>query len=131
MDFLANENIALSVTRLLTESGHDVVRVADEMPGASDRQVLEQAISDDRIVLTFDRDYGELIFRHKARNVPGVVYFRLAPASPDEAGKILSDIPKERRVALAGKFTVVERDRIPQQGMLPPELCALQVAAEA
>ncbi len=117
MDFLANENIPLSVTRLLTESGHDVVRVADEMPGASDRQVLEQAIRDGRIAATFDRDYGESIFRHKARNVPGVVYFRLTPASPDEAGKILSDILKERRVGLAGQFTVVERDRIRQRSL--------------
>ena len=87
MDFLANENIPLSVTRLLTESGHDVVRVADEMPGASDRQVLEQATRDGRIVLTFDRDYGESI------------------------------ILKERRVGLAGQFTVVERDRIRQRSL--------------
>ena len=64
-----------------------------------------EAIRDGRIVLTFDRDYGELIFRHKARNVPGVVHFRFTPALPDEAGKILSDTLKERRVALAGKFT--------------------------
>ena len=86
MDFLANENIPLSVTRLPTESGHSVVRVADEMPGASDRQVLEQATRDGRIVLTFDRDYGESIL-------------------------------KERRVGLAGQFTVVERDRIRQRSL--------------
>ena len=76
-----------------------------------------EAMSDGRIAATFDRDYGESIFRYKARNVPGVVYFRFTPASPDEAGRILSDILQERRVALAGKFTVVERDRIRQRSL--------------
>ena len=117
MDFLANENIPLSTTRLLTEGGHDVVRVADEMPGASDRQVIEQVINSNRILLTFDRDYGELIFRHKARNVPGVVYFRFTPVAPDEAGMILLDILKEQGIALTGKFTVIERDNIRQRSL--------------
>jgi len=47
----------------------------------------------------------------------GLPIFRFTPASPDEAGKILSDILKARRVALAGKFTVVERDRIRQRSL--------------
>jgi predicted nuclease of predicted toxin-antitoxin system len=115
MDFLANENIPLSTIRLLTESGHDVVRVADLMPGASDRQVIEQAINANRIVLTFDRDYGELIYRHRTGNVPGVIYFRFTPVSPDEAGAILLGILEEPRITLAGRFTVIERDRIRQR----------------
>jgi predicted nuclease of predicted toxin-antitoxin system len=117
MDFLANENIPRSSTRLLEESGHDILRIADEMPGATDRQVLERAIEENRIILTFDRDYGELIFRHKARNVNGIVYFRFAPTSPDEAGVILSGILQEQGITLAGMFTVIERDRIRQRAL--------------
>ncbi|MEW6555547.1 MAG: DUF5615 family PIN-like protein [Actinomycetota bacterium] len=117
MDFLANENIPLSTTKLLAEGGHDVICVADEIPGASDRQVIEQAITTNRIVLTFDRDYGELIFRHKARDVPGVVYFRFTPISPDEAGTMLLEILKEKIITLSGKFTVIERDSIRQRSL--------------
>ena len=62
MEFLPNDNIPLSTIRLLTEGGHDVVRAADEMPGSSDRQVIEQAIGSKRILLPHARDYGELIF---------------------------------------------------------------------
>lgn len=121
MDFLANENIPLSTIRLLTESGHDVIRVADLMPGASDRQVIEKATNANRIVLTFDRDYGELIYRHKESSVPGVVYFRFTPVSPDEAGRILLDIIKEPKISLTGKFTVIERDRIRQRSLVSKE----------
>ena len=117
MEFLANENIPLSTIRLLTEGGHDVFRVAEEMPGASDRQVIEQAVSSKRILLTFDRDYGELIFRHKARNVPGVVYFRYTPVSPDEAGTILLESLKGQGITLTGRFTVIERDNIRQRSL--------------
>lgn len=117
MDFLANENIPRSSTRLLEESGHDILRIADEMPGAADRQVPERAIEENRIILTFDRDYGELIFRHKARNVNGIVYFRFTPTSPDEAGVILSGILQERGITSAGMFTVIERDRIRQRAL--------------
>lgn len=121
MKFLANENIPLSTVRLLTEGGHDVARVADAMPGSSDRQVIEQAIGSKRILLTFDRDYGELIFHYKARNIPGVVYFRFTPVSPDEAGTILLDILKEQGIALTDKFTVIERDNIRQRSLSDKE----------
>ena len=60
MRFLANENFpGAAVTRLET-AGHDVVWVRIAAPGATDSDVLAWAAREERILLTFDRDFGEL-----------------------------------------------------------------------
>ena len=56
MRFLANENFPLPSVRLLREAGHDVVSISEETPGITDSQVLSRAVSEQRIILTFDRD---------------------------------------------------------------------------
>jgi predicted nuclease of predicted toxin-antitoxin system len=63
MDFLANENFPVVSIKLLRNAGHDVASVIEETPGNKDRGVLKRAHEENRIVLTFDRDYGELIYR--------------------------------------------------------------------
>ena len=62
MRFLANENFPLTSVRLLRQAGHDVVSITEETPGVADDHILARAVIEDRIILTFDRDYGELIF---------------------------------------------------------------------
>ena len=42
-----------------------------------------------RVILTFDRDYGELLFRHRLGRPRGVIYFRYDPATPEEPGQHL------------------------------------------
>ncbi|BAY15814.1 hypothetical protein NIES21_16330 [Anabaenopsis circularis NIES-21] len=62
MRFLANENIPiLSVVRL-QDAGYDVAYGSEDAPGAEDSLVLERAVREEGIILTFDRDYGELIY---------------------------------------------------------------------
>lgn len=115
MDFLANENFPLFSIWLLRRPGHNVASVIEDISGARDHDVLKRAHEENRIILTFDRDYGELIFRYKSLTPAGVVYFRFDPSSPEEPAKILLNILEEGKVSLSGKFTVVERDRIRQR----------------
>jgi hypothetical protein len=61
MRFLADENFPLAAVRRLREAGHDVAVVAHDSPGIPDEQVFMLAGREERIVLTFDRDYGGLI----------------------------------------------------------------------
>ena len=63
MRFLANENFPLVSVSLLRNAGHDVAAVIEESPGAKDSEVLARAAQEERVVLTFDRDYGSLIYR--------------------------------------------------------------------
>ena len=61
--FLANENFPKPSIKLLRDSGLVITSIQEKCPGISDAEVLEMAVESDLIILTFDRDYGELIFR--------------------------------------------------------------------
>ncbi len=65
MRFLANENIPLLVVKALAEEGFDITSATLVCQGAPDRKVLALAAREDRIVLTFDKDCGYLVFRKR------------------------------------------------------------------
>jgi predicted nuclease of predicted toxin-antitoxin system len=117
MDFLANENFPLLSVRLLREAGHRVVSIIQEAPGSKDEDILKRAHRERLILLTFDRDYGELIYRHQDFPPAGVVYFRFAPATPSEPAEILNSIMASSDLSVIGKFTIVERGRIRQRSL--------------
>ena len=72
MQFLANENVPVVSIRRLRAAGYDVASVIEDSPGATDEAILWQAHTERRIILTFDRDYGELIYRRRLPNPAGV-----------------------------------------------------------
>lgn len=115
MDFLADENFPIVSIGLLRNAGHDVASVIEETPGDKDRDILKRAHEENRIVLTFDRDYGELIYRHMVFIPAGLVYFRFNPSTPEEPADILLNIIEKGRVPILDRFTVVERGRIRQK----------------
>jgi predicted nuclease of predicted toxin-antitoxin system len=117
MDFLANENFPFLSVRLLREAGHRVVSIIQETPGSKDVNILKRAHTEKLIILTFDRDYGELIYRHKVLPPAGVVYFRFAPATPLEPAEILLNVIDKADLSVIGKFTIVGRDRIRQRSL--------------
>ena len=117
MDFLANENFPLLSVRLLREAGHRVVSIIQEAPGGKDEDILKRAHTERLIILTSDRDYGELIYRHQALPPAGVVYFRFAPATPSEPAEILIKVMDRADLSVIGKFTIVERGRIRQRSL--------------
>ena len=115
MDFLANENFPLFSIQFLRNAGYNIASIIEDTPGAKDSDVLKRAHKETRVVLTFDRDYGELIYRHKSSAPAGVVYFRFNPSTPEEPAKILLDILEKGKISILGKFTVIERGRIRQR----------------
>ena len=115
MNFLANENFPAFSIKILRDAGHKVASISEESPGAKDRDILKRAHQENLIILTFDRDYGELIYRHGVYFPSGVVYFRFVPSTPGEPAEILLNIIKEKDLTILKKFTVVERSRIRQR----------------
>jgi predicted nuclease of predicted toxin-antitoxin system len=89
MDFLANENLPLFSIRLLRNAKYNLASILEETPGAKDHDILKLAHEENRVVLTFDRDYGELVYRHKSYIPAGVLYFRFEPSTPEEPAEIL------------------------------------------
>jgi len=73
MRFLVDECTGPKVAQWLVENGHDVYSVADQSPGWTDKEVLNKAITENRILLTNDKDFGFLIFRERLLHM-GVIF---------------------------------------------------------
>jgi predicted nuclease of predicted toxin-antitoxin system len=111
MRFLANENFPGDAVAQLKAAGHDVVWVRAAAPGSKDKDVLTWAARETRIVLTFDKDFGELAWHTGLPASSGVVLFRLPmPAAADVGTKLAAHIAE--RADWAGHFTVIEPGRI-------------------
>jgi len=118
MQFLANENFPRASIYRLRAMGHDVVSVLECAPGANDRQVLVKATSEKRVILTFDRDYGEMVYRLKLPAPSGIVYFHFNPITPEEPADQLIELLTAGNVSLSGMFSVIERGRLRQRPLL-------------
>lgn len=111
MRILANENFPGEAVTALRERGHDVAWVRTGAPGSSDREVLEQAQAEGRVVITFDKDFGEMAFRWGLPASSGIILFRISTSSPAHVARIAVAV-LEARSDWAGYFGVVEEDRI-------------------
>jgi predicted nuclease of predicted toxin-antitoxin system len=101
--------------RVLRSLGFDVRAIIDERRGSADADVLELAAREQRLLLTFDKDFGELIYRRGAAPPAGVVFMRFAPSDPEEAATVLVGLLEIEGLQLEGSFTVVSRDLIRQR----------------
>jgi predicted nuclease of predicted toxin-antitoxin system len=119
MRFLLNENIPQQAIFALREAGFDVIPVTGLMAGADDQTVLAYAREHQLIIITFDRDYGELIYRRQLPCPLGVLYVRFPFPSPTETAKYILRLLQQDAVDLTGKFTTAAHHRI-RQRPLPP-----------
>jgi predicted nuclease of predicted toxin-antitoxin system len=111
MRFLANENVASAIVDALRAHGSDVVWVKADMRGAGDDEILERARREARVLLTFDKDFGELPFRLGLPAECGIVLLRLRMPNAIADAAAIAD-----RVAeggdWSGRFSVIEPGRI-------------------
>ncbi|TYQ25704.1 hypothetical protein PseudUWO311_14715 [Pseudanabaena sp. UWO311] len=111
MNFLANENFPFDAVEALRKDGHDVAWIRVDSPGISDPEVLSRAQAEKRILLTFDKDFGELAFRSKLPATTGIILFRIkAPSGTVVAEKVARVIAM--RDDWYGHFSVIEDDKI-------------------
>ena len=89
--------------------------VAKDFSGITDNKVIDIALNENRIILTFDKDYGELIFRLSLQKPPAVVFYRFKGTSPDFAGELLLKLIEENQISLDNTFTVIEQNNIRQR----------------
>lgn len=81
MQFLANENFPLDVVEAVRNIGHDVAWIRTDAPGSKDPEILRRAVSEQRVLLTFDKDFGDLAFHFGLPASCGIVLFRLKASS--------------------------------------------------
>lgn len=111
MKLLADENIPQAVVAQLRQQGHDILWIRTDRPGIADDEVLELAQNEKRVLITFDKDFGELAFKCKLPATSGVVLFRLDIQTPDQLAQKICTI-LERRTDWVGHFSVIGEDRI-------------------
>lgn len=109
--FLADENIPASSIAACRAAGMDFASIAERAPGASDDEVISIATAEQRVLLTFDKDFGMLVFGRGSAGSVGVVLLRL----PLTDAAILAHrivLALHSRDDWAGNFSVVESDRV-------------------
>ena len=108
LSFVADENVESDVVVALRELGHDVVDVVHSSPGAADDSLLESARSRNAILITSDKDFGDLVYRQR-KMTAGVVLMRLAGLSPQLKAQHVTAAVGQHESELLGSFTVIAR----------------------
>ena len=113
--FLANENFPRPSILLLRQNGFEIKSIQEEFAGISDENVIKIANELNLIILTFDSDYGELIFKYSKLNPPSVIFFREKGNTPYFAGNTLLSLFSSNKIKFENSFTVVEQNNIRQR----------------
>ena len=111
MRLLADENIPRLVVESICNHGHDAIWVGEKAPGISDREVLSIATAEKRTLITFDTDFGELVFLLGLGAPFGIILFRLPPDSPSSIAQTMVEV-LESQTDWIGHFSVVDENRI-------------------
>jgi predicted nuclease of predicted toxin-antitoxin system len=111
LKFTADENIDIQIIDNLRENGFEIFSISEDFAGITDDEVLEIANRNHSILLTGDKDFGELVFR-QGRAAQGVVLIRLFGISQEEKAEIVSQVFCDYSDKFSGNFTVVGKKKI-------------------
>lgn len=111
MRLLADENLPKDAVSRLRERGYDVLWIRETDPGATDASIVERAIHEGRVILTFDKDFGQMVVEGGHGEVPGVVLLRIATPSAQTVAATIERILTSR-TDWEGHFSVIHDDRI-------------------
>jgi predicted nuclease of predicted toxin-antitoxin system len=105
--FLADESCDFAVVRALRSEGHDVLAVSEVMDRSDDRELIDQASRERRILVTEDKDFGRLVFASHADS-PGVILIRFPGNARETLVQNIRRIVRQQGKQLLGTFVVVQ-----------------------
>ena len=117
MRWLADECVDAGIVGQLRDAGHDVLYISEIASGAGDAEVIGRAQTDGRVLLTEDKDFGELVFRSKM-TVPGVVLLRVSPERHFLKWNRLDTAVRQFGERLFGRYLVIEDARFRSRPLL-------------
>jgi predicted nuclease of predicted toxin-antitoxin system len=117
MRWLVDECVAAALVHELRAAGHDASYMADGGPGTVDASVLQLAHEQKRLLLTEDKDFGDLVFRARMP-VPGVVLMRLTPQQGLIRWPRLASAITQFGEGLFGRYVVIEEKRFRSRPLL-------------
>lgn len=112
---LADENFPLASIEILEAKKYNVLSIAKFYPGITDSEIIKLANREERLILTFDRDFGQLIFKEGLIPERGIFYFRLQQFQAEMPAHIILDILEKSNFDVSGTITVIEENFIRQK----------------
>jgi len=106
MNLLADESVDRPIVDRLRAESHDVLYIADRKPGMSDISVLASAKESQVLLVTGDKDFGELVFRQGLVD-SGVVLLRLAGLSSETKSRIVVEVLRDHGNEMLNAFSVI------------------------
>lgn len=111
VNFLADESVDRPIVERLRRHGHHVLFVAEMEPGLPDEAVLKRARDESAVLVTADKDFGELVFRQKLL-AHGVMLLRLVGLTSEAKAELVAFQVERRAAEMAEAFTVISPGRI-------------------
>lgn len=111
LKFLIDVGVGKKVELFLKEQGHDIKTVRTIDPQMPDEEIIRLASSEDRMIITMDKDFGELVY-HSKMNHRGVLLLRLEEATGDEKQEVVANILAEYSAEIVNCFCVFQNDRL-------------------
>lgn len=111
MRFLVDECAGPKVADWLRQQGHETFSVFDEIRGANDQVILEKALGEYWILITADKDFGEMVYRQK-RQHHGIILIRLEDQRAAAKIAVLKSLLENYADQLADTFVVVTETKV-------------------
>ena len=109
--FLADESVDFRIVKSLREDGYEVQAIVELDPGINDDDILKMAVELEAILLTEDKDFGELTFRLQKPN-KGIILIRMSGVPIENKVKKLKEVLEKYLEELSGKFTVISSKKV-------------------
>jgi len=106
VNFVGDESLDRQIVDRLRQEGHHVLYVAEMAPGISDDDVFDLANREQALLITADKDFGEIVFRQR-RLAQGVILVRLAGLSPQQKAEVTASAVRRYARELERAFTVI------------------------
>ena len=111
MKFLADESVDYPVVKFLRDNTYSVDYITELSPGITDDQVLDIAEQNSAILITADKDFGDLIFR-LGRSASGIILYRLSGFTNQEKAALILKVVQKYIEDITGSFLVVTTDQV-------------------
>lgn len=117
--FLADESCDFGVVRALRTHGYNVLAVGEITTRSVDRELIDQAYQENRILITEDKDFGWLVYVSRA-NSAGVILIRYPGNARKELAEAITKLVSDRGDELQGAFVVIQPGHIRISGQASP-----------
>lgn len=109
--FLADESVDFRIVTSLRDEGYHIEAILEMTPSISDERVLNIANELEAILLTEDKDFGDLTYRLDKPN-HGIILIRMSGIPIQEKTNKIIKVLKEHLDELAHSFTVISSDKV-------------------